>query len=589
MNIELKQFLDLYLKEDTDTKTVTVFPLPCGTGKSEYITHLLADALQNNYGLIVVTDEINRLNSYTSNKQTEQLTEYIERNKNRISVLSSANISDEIKATPYKPMILMTTQRYFNLTRDEIITFTSEQNYKRNKIIFDEKIYLIESQKITVKELDSISTTFKMALDNTVNQDDKQWLISQYDAFNAKMQAFLTQNEKENNNTNNFKREVYFNSDSSTISDDDNRFNILMQKYKHNLRKHNVNITKKVEAINKLLIDGAVTSQKIKSKKSNQEYKNYFTVVTNNADRLINVGAKVFVLDGTADISPEYQLNCVNLVDCGHFKRDLSKLTINIVNVNTSKDRLTRKGKKTEQLIKAIINYIHAQPQNIDTVFTYNAIEDKFMNVFKNVNHFGNIKGSNQYRDEKHICQVGLNRWSELVYVLYANEIEQYNHPDKSFNHRIYDKETIDNIRCSLLLADFEQNLYRCKIRNKDNLEPCIYTLICSTTEQNGIYENYQPLVNMIKTRYEKLGATVNVINTPAQFKLLKASQRNTQNKTSIQKFDDWYKMQPSGRLFKRADILTECNLTVTEYKSIKNSGILNDLKTGKQGIYAVK
>ena len=595
LNTELKNFLDSHLNEDTGTNTLTVFPLPCGVGKSEYITYLLAEALQNDYGLIVVTDEIDRLNNYTENintPQTEQLTNYIKRNLDKISILNSQNISNEIKAVQYKPIVLMTTQRYFNLSIDEITNFTSGQKYKRNKIVFDEKIYLLETRKLTIKSLDEISTALKEELDNTVNQQDKQWLVSQYDSFNSRLQQKLMENEQQNNDTANFKREVYFNSGNLTISEDEATFNDLVKKYKYQLRKNNIDILKNIEAINKLLIDGAVTSQKIKSKKINQEYKNYFTVVTNNADKLVNIGAKVFVLDGTADISPEYRLKCINMVDCSRFNRDLSNLTINIVNINTSKDRLTKKDDKTEHLIQTIIDYIKSLPLNIDTIFTYKAIANKFTNDFTNVNHFGNIKGSNQYREINNICQVGLNRWSELVYMLYANEIEQFNHPDKSFNHRIYDKKNIDNIRCSLLLEDFEQNLYRCKIRNTNNTEKCTYTLICNVTERNGIYENYQPLANMIKSRYEPLGATVNIIDTPTLFRLLKTKERKQD--TNAQRIIRWLESKEKYSIFKIADMLTDLNLSHKQFDKIKKNNIyimelFNNMKTENRGYYGIK
>lgn len=589
MNKKLKQYLDKHIQEDTDTNTISVFPLPCGVGKSEYIKYLIADALINKYGLIVVTDAVDRLNSYTNSKQNEQLAEYINRNRNSISILSADTILTEIRTIPLKQIVLMTTQRYFNLNREEITNLTLGQSYKRSKIVFDEKIYLLEVRKLTIKSLDNIAIALKEALDNTVNQDDKQWLISQYSNFNYKLQDKLAENEQQNNDTKSFKREIYLNSDGLTISEDEAKFNALVEKYKYLLKKYNPDILKDLKAINKLLFDGAVTSQKVKFKKTNKDYQNYFTVVTNNADKLINIGAKVFVLDGTAQISPEYKLNCVNMVDCSRFKKDLSKLTINIINVNTSKDRLTRAGDKTEKLIQAIINYIKAQPINIDTVFTYKVIENKFKNEFKNVEHFGNIKGTNQYRNVNNICQVGLNRWSELIYLLYANEIGQFNHPDKSFNHRIYDKEDIDNIRCRLILADIEQNLFRCKIRNSDNSEKCTYTLICSTSEKTGIFENYQPLVNMIKARYEKAGATVNIIDTPIEFKILKAEERNARNETYLQKFNKWLAHQPESRVFKRADIIKECNMSNSQFKELKRVGILNQFRTDKQGIYIIK
>ncbi len=596
MNNNLTQFLDEHIKSSKNTNIVDVFPIPCGVGKSEYITYLLADAIQNQYGLIVVTDMVDRLNQYTknsNNEETEQLTDYINRNMSKISILSSANKADENKVIRYKPIIMMTTQRYFDyLSRDEIINFTLKQNIKRPIIIFDEKPYLLENRKITIKTLNDISTTLKEGLDNTINPTDKQWLINQYDSFNTKLQQKLEENEKLNNDTNNFRREVYFNSDGLTISEDDSKFNALIKKYKPQLNKYNPNTVKNIEAIIKLLFDGAVTSQKVKSKNGNQEYKNYFTIVTNNADKLINIGAKIFVLDGTADISPEYRLKCVNMINCSQFKRDLGKLTINIVNINTSKDRLTRKGEKTEHLIQAIIDYIKTQPIIIDTVFTYQSIEQRFKDNFANVNHFGNIKGSNRYREVNNICQVGLNRYSEVVYMLMANEIGQYNHTDRLFNHRIYDKETIDNIRCGLILSDIEQNLFRCKIRNANNTEECTYTLMCSISEKTGVFENYQPLVKMIKSRYEASGATVNIIDTPLEFKLLKSIERKQD--TNTKKILDWLSTKTRGCTFHIDDMLSELNLIQKQFQKIKEKdasikNLFENMKTNKRGYYVIK
>ena len=588
MNTELKQFIDKYIKEDTDTNKLSAFPLPCGVGKSEYIKYLLAEAIQTSKGLIVVTDSVERLNDYVTNGQDDYLVEYIQRNLNRVSILTSDTISKEVLTINYKPILLMTTQRYFNLDRDEIIKLTTG-SIKRDRIIFDEKVYLLESRKLTVKSLNDIATALREGLDNTVVDDDKQWLIGQYDHLNAVLQQRLRENEELNNNTANFRREVFFDADGLQISVDDVKFKDLISKYRALLRRYNPDVLKDLKAIDKLLIDGAITSQKVKSKSSNQEYQNYFTVVTNNIDKLINVGAKVFVMDGTADISPEYKLNCVNMIDCTPFRKDLSKLTINIVNVNTSKGKLTTKGNKTDNLIKSIIDYIKSDPQVYNTIFTYQAIESRFKDQFKNVNHFGNIKGSNQYREVNNICQVGLNRWSELIYVLYANEIGRCNDLDKSLIKRIYDTETIDRIRCGLILSDIEQNIYRCSIRNKDNNQKCNYMILFNTVERSRLFKDYKPLVTMIERRYKPLGATINVIDTPPKFKLLKAEERNSENETSLQKFNEWFKRQPKGRLFKRSDLKNEIKLTDSQFKEIKRTGILNCFKTQKQGVYQVK
>lgn len=578
MNEKLKKFLDTELNKPTANNTVAVFPLPCGTGKSEYIRYLISDALIKGYGLIVITDEIDRLDGYTKSTNKELQT-YLEKNQDRIALLKSETISTEIKTVHKKPIILMSTQRYFSLDLPELKNFTNS----RKKIVFDEKPYIFEIEKITINKLNTVDTVLKEVLNDTVNQSDKETLIECWTFISNKLQNELKTNEKLNDS---YKRELFFKLDGNVYT---NIFYKNINNYKSIIKKFNPDAIKTIEAVKQLLTEGIITSQKMKYKTSGNKYDNYFTVLKNNIDKLTAVNAKVYILDGTADISPEYQLKKINIIDCSKFKRDLSKLTINIVDVNTSKERLTKAGSKTENLIKTLISYIHSLPQNIDTIFTYKAISSKFANEFKNINWFGNIKGTNQYRNINHICQIGLNRYSDLTYVLYANAIGQFNDENKKLINRIYDLETIDNIRCNLILADLEQNIYRSKIRNTNNKEKCVYNLICNFNEQNNLIESYKPLIEMIKSRYENLGATVNLIDTPTEFKILKIKERNTKNKSSVQKFIDWLNFQPKDKVFKRADLMTELKISKSQFKDIKDSGVLNALKTSKQGIYQVK
>ena len=580
MNTNLRKFLDKHISGVSRAGMLKVFPLPCGVGKSEYIKYLISDALNKNYGLIVVTDEVERLNSYTA-AQDEQLTEYIQRNIHRISILNSSTIATEAKILYSKPIVLMCTQRYFDLSIDEIKHYTAT----RKKIIFDEKPYIFVTYKLTIEALNNVDSALKEGLDDTVNQSDKALLVSGWETISTALQTALKENEALNTD---YKREEYFNFSTFTDVQTAEVFFSLVGKYKSQLRRYSAGITKIIDAVEQLMTEGVITSQKAKYKNSGNSYDNYFTVLINNIHKLTATDAAVFVLDGTSDISPEYDLNCVKKVDCHKFQPDLRCLTINIVNVNTSKDRLTKSGDKIDSLIETIIEYIKSQPQNINTVFTYKGIADNFKDLFDNVNWFGNIKGTNQYREVCHICQVGLNRYPDLTYMLYANAIGQFNNRSTGFNNRIYDKETIDDIRCRLILADIEQNLYRCKIRNKDNKENCTYTLVCNVDERSRIFEAYRPLLDMIKARYKSFGATVRYIETPVQFKLLKAKERKTQNKTTVQKFEEWIRKQPEGRIFKRADIMSECNINESQFKDLKNTDILNGYKTEKQGVYKV-
>lgn len=281
-------------------------------------------------------------------------------------------------------------------------------------------------------------------------------------------------------------------------------------------------------------------------------------------------------------------MKCVDLVDCNGFRKDLSKLTINIVDLNTSKSKFTNNSESTKNLINEIIKYIKSQTPEIDTVFTYQAIEDKFKEHFKNVEHFGNIKGGNQYRNVNNICQVGMNRWSELAYSLYTSEIDQYNH-DYCWKNVVCDDEEIRRLRANLLLSDMEQNMFRSKIRNRDNSEECVFTLMYNMFEKDIVGNVHLTLLNAINNRYKPLEASINYIDSPPEFKELKAMMRNTAKETAAQKFYKWVNNQTLGTKFKRRDIMQKCGITEHQFKGLVRNGVFNEYKTDKQGVYIKK
>ena len=584
MNKELESFLDYHLCNDTDESKITMFPLQCGIGKSEYIPKAIADALKNDEGLIVVTDEKERLKSYVSKVRDEDLAAYISSNMDKITVLTAENFADEIKTLSSKPIVLMTTQRYFNLIRDEIIDLTSGKQ-KRKKIIFDEKAYLLENRNITVKTLNDIDTALKVSLINTVDPEKKKFMIEHFTEINKFLQEKLAENEELNTDLSNLNRTVIFDAGMRRLDD---KFVEYAEEYRMLLRKTNSDILKDIRAIRKLFLGSVVVSQKVFSISDRDRYGNYFVVVYNNCDKLVDIGAKVFVLDGTADISPEMRLKCVELVNCNRFRKDLSKLTINIVNFNTSKSKLTDNSESTKKLFAGMIQYIKSRTPEIDTVFTYQAIESEFKENFKNVEHFGNIKGGNQYRNVNNICQVGMHRWPELVYTLYFSEIIQYNE-DYELTNVIGDIIDIDNLKCRLLLADMEQNMFRSKIRNRDNTEECVFTLIYNPLEKNVFFEEYSPLLKAIMERYNTSGVKINFTEDPPEFKEIKAMSRKTVKETTAQKFYKWVRQPHDIKEFMRKDVMRECGITESQFKDLKRSGALREFATDDPKVYRIK
>lgn len=241
MNTNLRKFLDKHIGGVSRAGMLKVFPLPCGVGKSEYIKYLISDALNKNYGLIVVTDEVERLNSYTA-AQDEQLTEYIQRNIHRISILNSSTIATEAKILYSKPIVLMCTQRYFDLSIDEIKHYTAT----RKKIIFDEKPYIFVTYKLTIEALNNVDSALKEGLDDTVNQSDKALLVSGWETISTALQTALKENEALNTD---YKREEYFNFSAYIDVQKAEVFFSLIGKYKPQLRRYNADITKIIELL----------------------------------------------------------------------------------------------------------------------------------------------------------------------------------------------------------------------------------------------------------------------------------------------------------------------------------------------------
>ena len=162
-----------------------------------------------------------------------------------------------------------------------------------------------------------------------------------------------------------------------------------------------------------------------------------------------------------------------------------------------------------------------------------------------------------------------------------------------SKKNKFYDKETKDNIRCKLILADIEQNLYRCKIRNNDNKEECVYTLLFSIIEPTSFDEKYKPLADMIKARYEPLGATVNVIDTPIEFRLFKTIGRKESKDTNPQKIVKWVSSKNKDYQFHISEMKNDLQLTDKQLERIKRNNLaikelFQKMKTNRKGYYKI-
>ena len=110
----------------------------------------------------------------------------------------------------------------------------------------------------------------------------------------------------------------------------------------------------------------------------NRYYRSSFSITVSNQDKLMDLGAKVIVLDGTADIHPDYaDKKLTTLYEFGSLERRLDGLTIRFVDCTTGSSKL---GQDAEYL-EAILDHIETIcPNKQETViFSYKDIMPKII------------------------------------------------------------------------------------------------------------------------------------------------------------------------------------------------------------------
>lgn len=109
---------------------VSVIPLQCGMGKSTAISKKIREVIENldedgnGDGLLVVTDNVARMKAYLQCDDPgyePELFAFLEKNMTKITVMTHDNVIEAAIRMCETPVLLITTQRYFNmLTINEI-------------------------------------------------------------------------------------------------------------------------------------------------------------------------------------------------------------------------------------------------------------------------------------------------------------------------------------------------------------------------------------------------------------------------------------------------------------------------------------
>ncbi len=632
---QIQFFKDAFeiITHNRDTNKVTCFASRPGIGKSTFIHTFMHCCIgdfsfKKRYkpqGLVVVTDSIKRLEELSNSEKNRVEVEkswgqvfegwgileshYKEFEKKVIVLKSDEPFKEQLVKQHYRPIVLLSTQRYFMLaknTREQLFSFTCNgKAMKRNIVIFDECPRFSETVIINSVNLTKIESALYEGLSDEVK--DKEFVIREFKVFKDRLLDQMDEKEKllkDSNVTIYWKDDRY----SSITPNDELLFKVLIENMESLIKQYS-GIWKDMFCLKEIAKNGAIFNS-VKKKHGNYE-RSFMMVLDNREYFYLGTDKKFFVFDATADIDPRYDLDYVEIIN-GEKYNNLLNMQITNVKISTSKNVLCKGNKTSIMITNIIIKYLKQKvkyrigKQKDILIIAYSDLLKRFQKEFKNVGYFGNIKGFNDFKDLCCMAHVGMNRFPNMAYFfMYCGcHIEVYeglsNMTEEeslkffdliSKNHHKEYEHIITTIMLKSMLADFEQNIFRLAIRNYKNIDN-----VHIWTFYNSDDYLYNELSTIIEDRYKKYGAIFDYEDVPKELKIEKVKDRKPpegKKMTNAQKIISWCEKQNCGTIFKISTLLSETGLSNNSFKETRKSNttikkMFSEMKTDKQGYYKI-
>lgn len=580
------EFLNETIADREYADKVSVLPLMPGTGKSHAISQKIREVIMNldeegaGDGIVIVTDNIKRMNEYLVSEDPlydPELYGFLAQNKQYISVMHYENFKEESKRAPYCPVLIISTQHYFNRTIEEINGYLQWEKGRRTVIIFDEQPYIRNIVELKRQDINDIVSAFTDGIPDTAGSDMKKWCIERIEEWRRILNAAYDKMESAYKGT--ARHYLYFPSlDEGEKTD--NEIACVLEFAEKNRNQINLfrggevrNVYPKLKALCEILTIGGVFAFRSGSTGS---YSSALYTLTDNRQLLKPRDAKVIIMDGTAspqmpDYKRGYWGDIFHFCDCEQFKRQLSNLTIKLIDEASGANTIMRDETSRERILAKVMEEIMKDSDgSMPVCFSYQDMMDYLSNYFPKdmMNYFGNIKGKNDYRNANQIVQIGLFRWPDVCYFLYELDkdinlrfklqaasysfLNGDNVPDQedpsqtiSIEMKSRNTKTRETLR-QLLLADIEQNMMRGSIRNANSKKPFTFYLVLSFGE-------YGDLIKELKKRY---GAKkVIPIEKTEEEKRRKVMERAVNEDTVPQRFLKWHDTLSAGTLYTTKEI----------------------------------
>ena len=562
-----------------DNNKINKVSARCGMGKSEVIQAFLYSLtyeekgkrafgtikeIESEYGAIVVTDKIDRLQKikdYPGLKNKCYLMQFAD---------EDSKFRDHIKEQSQYPILLMSTQKYFRMSKEERNGIYSWKKGKRKVCVIDERPALVTTTNIDSKFLAEIEIELDKIKE--FNRKDKNYLKDRFETIRTNI------NKIRDEYCNLYEGTMWVKMDRKHLLNSDSEDQELFEILKNNTT---YNIVEKFRLLKKFYNEGGLYINKNSITEDNTRN---IVVLSNNIDKFDTEKIKYHVFDATAKNDITYDINKSRFIDIKvDDVKDIKDINLHFIKIGSGKNNFY----ENKDLANTISTWINADfKDNEAFVATYgvrSGIYQKFEKQIKQpMAYFGNIKGTNEYSNKTKMIHIGRNRQAPEVYlqtyILLKNKHLEWN--NKMSNEEIvediikikkpyrggFEDDLMDAIMQSQLLVDTEQNIFRIKCRHFNNKDTCdIYMVLGDKVFENGQKSFNESLMSRLAN---KIGA--NFINEDNPIVLREAI---TNMQVDNKKKDDYI----IGKVKKYLDSLDKGS-------TIRKKDIINgtDLKVGQ-------
>lgn len=586
---------DIY---DNDIKDIiSIVSCRCGIGKSTSINAILrqlanssvGEAIEplDGYGAIFITDNLERLTKTYNYSNLSTFAYLMKYKEDDIEYENRKTFGEQIKEQYKYPILLITTQKYFRMTKEERQVLYKWRGGTRELCLIDEKPYLIKSVAITERYLSNI----RIALEEIKKCDDKIYLLDTWKIIYNDLD--IIRDRMANSYTTmwlkNSKKSLLFS------EDEDKKFFDILSKYV------TTSIYEDTLRLRDIYTNGCLF---ISSDSTDTDNSRQFILTYNNMDKFDTDKCKYYILDATSKFDIDYLLdqNVLQYMNIDDEKVD-KDIQVNMIPFSTSQKKLKENGEYANANV--IGKWINNNFNN-DVLVACNRgkngiIYNKFNNNLntENIEYFGNIKGKNEYESLKEMVHIGFNRFSDPSYletyiVLYDMANKFNNNTDSSIQYEIdqlletkngqFTDMRMKSIFRSKCVVDTVQNVMRIKCRHFTNTDKCSIWIITSSY--------YEDVVTRVA---DNIGADYFKF-LPKDFEEAKTMSRKPnegKDMTNPQRIKTYLDAIENGTTIKMADIISGSGCDRNAVKNaIKKNPELNkwfdEHKGEKRGQYII-